>query len=188
LINVDLRKCLELDTLNGAITDEARTDMESTAMDITALVNALAPYVIMAVPYLKQLGGTVGEEAAKEVTKQAAKTLGDGSWNLAKSIWQKLRGAKPESQTAIASALRDVADDPHNADTHAALRVKLRKALNEDSGLVEELTRLLHESGMTNVQGERNVVLGDNASKNVVATGDGIIVGDHNINVVSKNS
>ena len=156
-------------------------------MDITGLVNALAPYVIMAAPYLKQLG-SAGEEAAKEVTKQAAKALGDGSWNLAKSIWQKLRRAKPETQTAIDSALSDVIDDPDNADTHAALRVKLRKALNDDSALVQELTRVLHEAGITNVEGERNVAFGDNASKNIVATGDGIIVGDRNVNVVSKSN
>lgn len=160
--------------------------MENTAMDITALVNALVPYVIMAAPYLKQLGSVAGEEAAKEVSKQAAKKLGDGSWNLAKSIWQKLHGAKPESQNAIDSALSDVADDPNDADTHAALRVKLRKALKEDSGLVEELSRLLREAGATNIEGERNVVFGDNASNNVVATGDGNVVGDRNINVVNK--
>jgi hypothetical protein len=160
--------------------------MENTAMDITALVNALAPYIIMAAPYLKQLGSAAGEEAAKEVSKQAAQKLGDGSWNLAKSIWQKLRGAKPETQTAIDSALSDVADDPDDADTHAALRVKLRKALKGDSALVEELAQLLREAGSTNVEGERNVVFGDNASNNVVATGDGIVVGDSNINLVNK--
>jgi len=155
-------------------------------MDITGLVNALAPYVIMAAPYLKQLSSTAGDEAAKEVTKQAGKALGDGSWNLAKTIWQKLRRAKPETKTAIDSAVSDVADDPDDADTHAALRVKLRRALNEDATLVEELTRLLHEAGITNVEGDRNVTFGDNANKNTVATGDGIIVGSGNINVVSK--
>jgi hypothetical protein len=155
-------------------------------MDMTDLVNAVAPYVIMAAPYLKQLGSAAGEEAAKEVSKQAAKQLGDGSWNVAKSIWHKLRGTKPDSQTAINSALSDVADDPDDPDTHAAFRVKLRKALNEDSALVEELTRLLREAGVIKVEGERNVVFGDSASKNIVATGDGIVVGDRNINVVSK--
>jgi hypothetical protein len=155
-------------------------------MDITGLVNTLAPYVIMAAPYLRQLSSTAGDEAAKEVTKQAGKALGDGSWNLAKTIWQKLRRAKPETKTAIDSAVSDVADDPDDADTHAALRVKLRRALNDDATLVEELTRLLHEAGITNVEGDQNVTFGDNANKNTVATGDGIIVGDGNINVVSK--
>jgi hypothetical protein len=155
-------------------------------MGVTALVNEIAPYIIMAAPYLKQLGSVAGEEAAKEVSKQAAKQLGDGSWNLAKSIWQKLRGAKPETQTAIDSALSDVADDPDDADTHAALRVSLRKTLKKDSALVEELAQLLREVGATNVESEQNVVFGDNASDNVVATGDGIVVGDSNINLVNK--
>jgi hypothetical protein len=155
-------------------------------MDITALVNTLASYVIMAAPYLKQLGSTAGEEAAKEVSKQAAKKLSEGSWNLAQSIWQKLRGLNLESQIAIQSALSDVADDPDDADTYAALRVTLRKALKEDSALVEELTELLREAGVTNVEGGRNAIFGGNASKNIVATGDGIAVGDRNINIVSK--
>lgn len=160
--------------------------MESLSMDITALVNSIAPYVIMAAPYLKQLGSAAGEEATKEISKQAAKKLGDGSWGLAKSIWQKLRGVKPETQTAIDSALSDVADDPNDEDTHAALRVKLRKALKEDSALVEAIAQLLREAGATNIEGERNVTFGDNAKNNLVATGDGIVVGDSNINLVNK--
>jgi hypothetical protein len=160
--------------------------MESLSMDITALVNSIAPYVIMAAPYLKQLGGAAGEEATKEISKQAAKKLGDGSWGLAKSIWQRFRGAKPETHTAINSALSDVADNPDDADTHAALRVQLRKALKEDSALVDAIAKLLREAGATNVEGERNVIVGDNASNNVVATGDGIVVGDSNINLVNK--
>jgi hypothetical protein len=155
-------------------------------MDITALVNELTPYVILAAPYLKQLGRAAGEEAAKAVAKQATTKLGEGSWNVAKTVWQKLRGAKPESLTAIDSALSDVIDHPDDADTHAALMVKLRKALNEDSALVAELTQVLRDAGGTNIEGERNIVFGDNASSNVVASGDGIVVGDSNINVVSK--
>ena len=160
--------------------------MESIVTDITALVNSIAPYVIMAAPYLKQLGSVAGEEAAKEVSKQAAEKMGDGSWSMAKSIWQKLRGAKPETQTAIDSALNDVADDPDDTDTHAALRVKLRKALKEDSTLVEGLAQLLREAESTNIEGERNVIFGDSASSNIVATGDGIAIGDGNINLVNK--
>jgi len=160
--------------------------MENLPMDITALVNSIAPYIVMAAPYLKQLGSTAGEEATKEISKEAAKKLGDGSWGLAKSIWQKLRGSKPETQPAINSALSDVADNPDDADTHAALRVQLRKALKEDSALVDAIAKLLREAGVTNVEGERNVIVGDNASNNVVATGDGIVVGDSNINLVNK--
>ena len=160
--------------------------MESITMDITALVNTIAPYIIMAAPYLKQLGNVAGEEAAKEISKEAAKKLGSDSWGLAKGLWQKLHGAKPETQTAIDSVLNDVADDPDDADTHAALRVKLRKVLKEDTTLLEELAQILRDAESTNVKGERNVAFGDNASNNVVATGDGIIVGDSNINLVNK--
>jgi hypothetical protein len=160
--------------------------MESLSMDITALVNSVAPYVIMAAPYLKQLGSAGSEEATKEISKQAAKKLGDGSWGLAKSIWQRFRGAKTETHTAINSALSDVADDPNDPDAHAALRVQLKKALKEDSVLVEAIAQLLREAGATNIEGERNVTFGDNASNNVAATGDGIVVGDNNINLVNK--
>lgn len=157
-------------------------------MDIASLVNAAAPYIIMAAPYLKKLGGAAGEEAAKEVSKQAARKLGDGSWGMAKSIWQKLRGTQAETRIAIDSALDDVADDPDDTDTHAALRVTLRKALKDDPALAELLTQLLHGGESTNIEGERNAVLGNNASNNVVATGDGNIIGDGNINLVNKKS
>lgn len=157
-------------------------------MDITALVNSVAPYIIMAAPYLKQLGNVAGEESAKELSKQAAKKLGEGSWGIANSIWQKLRGAKPETQTAIDSALNDIADAPTDLDTHAALRVKLRKALTDDATLFESLAQIIREAGGTNINGERNTVLGDNAQDNVIITGDGVIIGSDNINLVNKKS
>lgn len=155
-------------------------------MDITALVNSIAPYVIVAAPYLKQLSSAAGEEATKEISKRAAKKLGEGSWGLAESIWQRFHGAKAEMHTAINSALSDIADNPDDADTHAALRVQLRKALKEDSAMAEAIAQLLREAGSTNIEGERNVTFGDNASDNIVATGDGIVVGDSNINLVNK--
>lgn len=160
--------------------------MDITAIDVTTLAHTVAPYVIAAAPYLRNLSRVAGEEAVKEISKDATKKLGEGSWGLAKSIWQKLSGTKPETQAALDSALSDIADDPDDTDTHAALRVKLRKVLKEDPSLAEELARLIREAKSTNIEGDRNVTFGDNASNNVVTTGDGNVVGDGNINIVNK--
>ncbi|HVQ38102.1 MAG TPA: hypothetical protein VMS31_11250, partial [Pyrinomonadaceae bacterium] len=61
-------------------------------MEITEMVNAVVPYLIMAAPYLKQLGSSAGEEATKQIAKTAANKLGAGSWHVAQNVWQKLRG------------------------------------------------------------------------------------------------
>jgi len=152
-------------------------------MEITEVVNGVVPYLIMAAPYLKQLGSSAGEEAAKQIAKTAANKLGGSSWRVAQSIWQKLRGTKTEKLMALESALTNP-QEPINQET---LRVQLREALSDNPSLLHEIAEILTQAKSTEIEGSRNVNLGDQASNNVVLTGDGIVIGNNNVNLVNKN-
>ena len=150
-------------------------------MEITEVVNAVVPYLIMAAPYLKQLAGSAGEEAAKQIGKTAANKLGDKSWNVAQRIWQKLRGTQTETLMAVESALTN----PQEHISQETLRFHLREALSDNPSLLRELAEILAQAKST-IEGSRNVNLGDQASNNIVLTGDGIVVGNNNVNLVRK--
>jgi|SRR6185369_3422482 len=153
-------------------------------MEITEVVNAVVPYLIMAAPYLKQLAGSAGEEAAKQIGKTAANKLGDKSWNVAQSIWQKLRGTKTETVMAVESALTN----PQEHISQETLRFHLSEALSDNPSLLSELAEILSQAKSTNIEGSRNVNFGERASNNIVLTGDGIVIGDRNVNLVNKKN
>jgi hypothetical protein len=151
-------------------------------MGIAEVVNMAVPYLIMAAPYLKQLGSSAGEEATKQIAKAAASKLGDGSWHVAQSVWQKLRGTKPETLAAVDSALTN----PQEPGAQETLRLQLKEALSDDASLLREIAEILAQAKSTEIEGSRNVTFGDQASNNIVLTGDGIVVGNSNVNLVSK--
>lgn len=151
-------------------------------IEITQVVEAVVPYLIMASPYLKQLGSSAGDEAAKQIGKTAANKLGDRAWHVAHRIWQKLRGTKTETPIAVESALT-------NPQEHAAqetLRLYLREALNDNPSLLRDLSEILTQAHSTTIEDSRNVNVGDQASNNTVLIGDGIVIGNGNVNLVSK--
>jgi len=151
-------------------------------MEIAEVVNTVVPYLIMAAPYLKQLGSSAGEEATKQIAKTAANKLGAGSWHVAQSVWQKLRGTKPETLAAVDSALTN-AQEPKAQES---LRVQLEEALSDNPSLLRDIAEILTQAKGTEIEGSRNVAFGDQASGNIVLTGDGIVVGNSNVNLVSK--
>ena len=104
-------------------------------MDIALLVKILAPCL----PFLMTMGNKAAEAASEKV--------GEDIWNKAKAIWAKLYpkvGAKPSAQEAA----EDVAKAPEDEDLQASLRVQLKKILENDKPLAEEITKILQaESG-----------------------------------------
>lgn len=136
-------------------------------MDISILTSFLAPFL----PYLLKVGGIAAEGAINK--------FGSDSWDKAKNIWAKL-SPKLEVKPAAQEAASDVAKDPQDNDAIASLRLQLKKLLNEDSTLANEIARLFEEAKQTGsvsnviASGERAVAIGGNASGNTVSTGDTI--------------
>lgn len=137
-------------------------------MDPSALAAFLAPLL----PYL--LKG--GIEAAKAAAGELGKKLSADSWEGLKRLAEKIRH-KGESKPAFQETLTDALKAPEDADVQAALRLQLKKLMQEDAALLAEATRLLAEAqtaGVTTVtaSGSRSVAIGGDASGNVIVVGD----------------
>ncbi len=132
-------------------------------MDVSALAGELVKFLAPVLPFLLKLG----EKAAEEVGKR----LGGGALDLARDLWDRLRG-HPE----VEKAARDVAAMPDDPDAQAALRLQIKKLLTEDPALAQELTQLW-EKAPAEVRtvvavGERSVAIGGDAPGNIIITGD----------------
>lgn len=146
-------------------------------MEIPALVQTIGPWLAASAPYLVKLRDIAGEEAVKEVVKEAVTKVGKRVWESAQAVWQRLSGSTASAQPEVAKALQDVAALPGDEDTHAALRVQLKKLLTEDAALKDALTQLVSEikqSGDVTVAatGDRSVAIGGDAKDNTIITGD----------------
>ncbi len=118
-------------------------------------VALVAPYLVEGGTELaKKLGGEVGERIVKLYDRVKAKLVGGG-----------------------AEALADLEKQPKDADSQAALRVQLKKALEADPAFRAELEKLVGEirekggdrvSQIANVTGDQNVTTQIAGSGNVV--------------------
>ncbi|MEA5580027.1 hypothetical protein VB620_01575 [Nodularia harveyana UHCC-0300] len=116
-------------------------------MDIISIVKLLAPCL----PFLLNAGNKAIEGASQKV--------GEDGWNKAKAIWAKLQ-PKVEVKEAAQEAATDVAENPENEDLQASLRVQLKKILDADTALAEEIAQIL-QSG--NNQSGDNIQMNANA-------------------------
>ena len=138
-------------------------------MDVSIITTFLAPFL----PYLLK----AGEKATEEAGKKLGEKFGGDAWERAKALWMKL-SPKVQAKPAAIEAASDVASDPEDKDAIAALRLQLKKLLNEDSTLASEIAHLFEEAketgSVSNViaSGERAVAIGGNASGNTISTGD----------------
>ncbi|MGH3615335.1 MAG: DUF5615 family PIN-like protein [Pseudonocardia sp.] len=103
----------------------------SMSGDLVALMNEMSPYLTAAV---SAYGGAVLTRVQED---SADATVGWG-----RRILQRIFGTDP-AEDRVPIALRELADDPTDADLQAALRVQIRKALAADEELAVEVIRML---------------------------------------------
>ncbi len=93
-------------------------------------VSIAAAAVTVLSPYLAKAG------------EKIASAAGDAAWKQAGALYDKLK-QKFVGQPVAQAALEDLAKDPADADTQAALRKELKKLLAEDGDLLRELSATL---------------------------------------------
>ncbi len=115
--------------------------------------------------------------AGKKASEEAGKKLGVGAWDKAKQIWGRLGGAVDKEPMA-AGAAQEAAAHPEDADAQAALRLQLRKILEQDEALAGEVSTLLADGRQAawhaEVHGDGAVAQGPGA---VAAGKGGVAVG-----------
>jgi hypothetical protein len=107
-------------------------------MDPISLAVIAAAVLPRALPYLLKLGGAMGDSLAKE----AGEKFGPEAWESAKSIWSRIGDTllkKPAGKVAV----DDVAKAPEDGDNVASLRKEIRKLLEEDPTLKEDLENVV---------------------------------------------
>ncbi|XHR82531.1 MAG: hypothetical protein ACFKPT_31100 [Gloeotrichia echinulata GP01] len=102
-------------------------------MDVALIVKFLAPCL----PFLLNVGNKVAEGALQ--------TVGEDVWNKGKAIWAKLQ-MKVEAKEAAKEAAADVAQNPEDELSKASLQHQLKKILDADTTLAEEIAQILQAS------------------------------------------
>jgi hypothetical protein len=129
-------------------------------MEIVTLTAFLSPFL----PSLLRLGG----KAVDKATESAAGKFGETAFAKAQAIWGKL-SPKVEAKEAAKEAAIDVANSPDDEDSLAALRVQLKKLLEQDEELMKAIAQILAEDApdgtsgtqiVQNVTGNQNQVIG----------------------------
>jgi hypothetical protein len=143
-------------------------------MEIVTLTAFLSPFL----PTLLRLGG----KAVDKATESAAGKFGEAAFAKAQAIWGKL-SPKVEAKEAAKEAAIDVANSPDDEDSLAALRVQLKKLLEQDEELMKSIEQILAEDApdgtsgtqiVQNVTGNQNQVIGQVLGGKVIGniTGD----------------
>jgi hypothetical protein len=136
-------------------------------VDVAAVAALLGP----ALPFLTRIG--------EHVSAEAAKALGDGAWEHAVRLWDRLASVVAD-RPAAQEAANDVAADPQDGEAHVALKRQLRKIVEGDRALARDVERLLGEARQAGVvaSGARSVAVGGSVSHSAIVTGDNTSV-DH---------
>ncbi|MFA9202158.1 MAG: hypothetical protein ACEQSC_01240 [Candidatus Nanopelagicaceae bacterium] len=136
-------------------------------MEIATLTAFLSPFL----PTLLKLGG----KAVEKATESASGKFGEATFAKAQAVWAKL-SPKVEAKEAAKEAAIDVANNPEDEDSQAALRVQLKKLLAQDEELKKAIEQILKEDApdgtsgtqiVQNVTGDRNQVIGQVNGGNV---------------------
>jgi hypothetical protein len=136
-------------------------------MEIVTLTAFLSPFL----PSLLNLGG----KAVEKATESASGKFGEAAFAKAQTIWAKL-SPKVEAKEAAKEAAIDVANSPEDEDMQAALRVQLKKLLEQDEELMKAIEQILAADApngtsgtqiVQNVTGDRNQVIGQVNGGNV---------------------
>jgi hypothetical protein len=98
-------------------------DIATLAVTMTSFLSPLFPFLIK---------GT--EEAAKE----AGKKFGSNAWEKAKELWDKISKTK-----SVEEAAKDLVKVPNDEDFEASLRKELKKLLQDQPVLAQELLQLM---------------------------------------------
>ncbi|MBO0732127.1 MAG: hypothetical protein J2P57_22895 [Acidimicrobiaceae bacterium] len=132
-------------------------------VEAAVLAGVVVKFVVALV---RQYGSGVLDRLEDDATDAAA----DATVSLGRRLLRRLLG-RAESRAVIGSAVSDVAEQPGDEDAAAALRLQIRKVLQADPQLAEELSGMLTKAGVSIVASGDRAVAAQEIS-GIVVTGD----------------
>ena len=137
-------------------------------MDITLISKMVIDILSPALPFLLKVG--------ENVTSDAAKKIGSDSWRRASEIWNQL-STNHSSGEKFKEACKDYLEDVKDPDAEAALRLSIKKILNEDRELLSHLShKFENQSGINKTVTSSNSSI--SAGENII--GSKIVIGNRN--------
>jgi hypothetical protein len=126
--------------------------------------------VAIAASFLTAAAKSYGRSLLDAIGDKASDASADATLSLGRRLLRRLFATKQAD--AINETVAELADNPNEPDTNAALRVLLRRAIVDDPALATELAEMLPtQAGVViNATGERSV--GAQTINGIVATGD----------------
>lgn len=112
---------------------------------IASVASAVVPVLAPALRHLVKVAEKVGEKGGGTFAETAGKEIGENTWETAKSLWGRLGGKILERPAALEAA-RDVAKNPGDDDLKAVLKVQIRKILEENPALAQDVAKILKAS------------------------------------------
>jgi hypothetical protein len=117
-------------------------------MEIATLTAFLSPFL----PTLLKLGG----KAVEKATESASAKFGEAAFKKAEALWAKL-SPKVEAKESAKEAAIDVANSPEDEDAQGALRLQLKKLLEQDEELMKAIEQILKEDSPDGTPGTQIV-------------------------------
>jgi hypothetical protein len=144
-------------------------------MDIATLTAFISPFL----PFLLKLGG----KAVEKSTESASSKFGEAAFGKAQAVWGKL-SPQVEAKESAKEAAIDVANNPDDEDLQVALKVQLKKLLDQDEKLLKAITQILQEDAsdgtsgsqiLQTASGNKNLVIGQITGGKVIGNVTGNI-------------
>ncbi|HEX8450495.1 MAG TPA: hypothetical protein VF647_00295 [Longimicrobium sp.] len=158
-------------------------DISTTAAEF---INLIGPYL----PALTGFRTQLAEQAtsvAKDAAGTAARALSETAWERLRRLWERI-SAPSDGKPPIGPATQDVIAAPEDPDALAALRLQLRKLLQQEPDLAEEVAGWLESVRTESVSahGDRSVAIGGDVRESLIITGDQARVNSPNSNSVGR--
>jgi hypothetical protein len=116
-------------------------------MNVSILSETVVIFLAPFLPYLLK----VGEKATEEI----GENVGAAAWEQAKALWNNL-SSKLKNKPTAQEAMQDLAKSPNDEDAITILRIQLKKLLDKDTELTQELTRIMEQKVVQRVLAERD--------------------------------
>ena len=130
-----------------------------------SLIEQAAYFTAQLKPFLPALLGYVTSGIAGGVLQRA----GEDAYNRSSELWARLRGKRSQ----LDETAEELARNPDDTDVEVAFRYQLRKLLEENQGLSEELQNLFPvQLSSTTVVGDRNITVAGSVTGSTLNTGD----------------
>jgi hypothetical protein len=128
------------------------------AIIATAVVSIISPFLSAFMRGLTDSAESAGEEAGGKLRE------------LASGLWKRLR-SQVEEHPAAKEAAEDLAQDPDNEESAAALRIQIRKMLEADGTLSRDVEASLAEGQQAGIIGDVTTYGDVTADRGGVAVG-----------------